>query len=69
MKPLEAEITCPNCGRQVRVRIANTVPGRTMNCQCGLAIHFEGDDGRRAQAAVDHLEQHLRRLNRQLRRR
>lgn len=57
---LKTEITCPQCRRKLPVRVAEMVPGREQKCVCGLTIKFKGDDGRKAQNAMDDLERTLK---------
>jgi transcription elongation factor Elf1 len=63
MKDIDADFECPNCKRKIKIKIKEMVPGRTKNCpSCGLVIRFSGDDGRRAQRALDDFEKNLKRL-------
>lgn len=67
MNDLTAEITCPNCGRQVKLKINEMVPGRSKTLSCGCTVQFTGDDGRKAQQALDDLERQLKKLSKTLR--
>lgn len=65
MNKLEADLPCPNCRRKFRQRIEDMVPGRTRRCPfCAIEIKFTGDDGRKAQRALDDLERTFKRLGR-----
>jgi len=65
MKKIEADIPCSKCGRNFRQRIEDMIPGRTRSCPfCSVEIRFTGDDGRKAQRALDDLERTVRRLGR-----
>lgn len=61
MADLRTEIECPNCGRKIRIKSKEMVPGRTKRCRCGYEIKFTGDDGRRMQRAANDLERELKR--------
>ena len=62
-KDLETEFVCPNCKRKMKIKIKEMVPGRTKKCpSCDLTICFSGDDGRKAQGALDNLQKTLKRL-------
>ena len=63
MTKLQAEITCPTCSRKVAIRVEQMAPGRSQTCpSCGTVFKFTGDDGGRAQKALDDLERTLRNL-------
>lgn len=64
MKDIENEIKCPNCGRRLRIKVKEMIPGTSKRCACGCQIKFTGDDGRKVQRALDDLERALRRLGR-----
>ena len=65
MPDLEAKVTCPNCGHQIKIKVKEMVPGRTKSCPyCHATINFTGDDGRKAQKALDDLEKSLKKLSR-----
>ena len=67
MKYLEAKINCPSCHRQVYIKVKEMIPGRYKKCpHCGTMLNFTGDDGRRAQKALDDLERSIKKLNRKL---
>jgi len=60
---LEADITCPSCKRKFKQRIEDMRPGNGRPCPgCGVDIRFEGDDGHRAQRALDDLQKSLKKL-------
>lgn len=66
MRDLEANVKCPNCGKPIRVKVREMVPGRSRACphQCGATIRFTGDDGRKVQKALDDLERTIQRFGR-----
>jgi len=65
MDKLEAEITCPSCKRKFPQRVEDMVPGRSGSCpNCRANIQWTGDDGRKAQKAIDDLKKTIRDLNR-----
>lgn len=66
MNDLTAKINCPNCGRQIRLKIKEMVPGRSKRLSCGCVVQFTGDDGRQAQKALDDFQKSLKQLNRKL---
>lgn len=67
MKDLYADIECPNCGQRARIEVREMVPGRSKDCpHCEAVFEFSGEDGRRAQRALDELEGQLKRLSREL---
>jgi DNA-directed RNA polymerase subunit RPC12/RpoP len=54
---LEASIECPNCMRKTKIKVKEMVPGRKKTCSgCGAEFSFTGDDGRKAQKALDDLK-------------
>ena len=60
---LKCEIACPQCDTKQQIRVAEMVPGRERKCShCNLTIKFSGDDGRKAQKAIDDLERSLKSL-------
>jgi hypothetical protein len=59
---LEHDFKCPNCGRTVKIKVREMYPGNSKRCVCGYEIQFSGDDGRKAQRALDDLERSLKRL-------
>jgi PHP family Zn ribbon phosphoesterase len=60
---LEADVTCPGCNRNFKLKVKEMVPGRSKKCpKCGASIHFKGDDGRKAQKAMDDLMRTLKRM-------
>jgi rRNA maturation endonuclease Nob1 len=57
---LEFDATCPNCKRTFKQRVEDMRPGNSRSCpNCGATIKFTGDDGRKAQQALDDLERTL----------
>ena len=67
MKKLELDIDCPSCNRKFKQRVADMRPGRSRSCpHCACQINFTGDDGRKAQKALDDLEKSLKKLGRTL---
>lgn len=60
---LEADIKCPKCSRTLKIKVAEMHPGRKKKCLCGAVIEFSGDDGRKAQRALDDLEKSFKRLS------
>lgn len=67
MDKLAAEVNCPNCETALRINVEDMIPGTSRSCpSCGATIRFTGDDGRRAQRALDDLERTVKDLNRRL---
>lgn len=65
MKNLEVKISCPNCEGIVRIKVKDMVPGRSKPCpHCQVSFKFTGDDGRKAQRALDNLERTLKKFGR-----
>jgi hypothetical protein len=64
MRDIEANVTCPSCKRPIPIKVREMVPGTSRICPhgCGATLRFSGDDGRKAQAALDDLERAFRRL-------
>jgi hypothetical protein len=64
MRDIEAKVTCPNCKRPIQIKVREMVPGTSRNCPhaCGATLKFSGDDGRKAQAALDDLVRTFQRL-------
>jgi hypothetical protein len=64
MHDMEATATCPNCNRPIPIKVREMVPGTSRSCPhgCGATLTFSGDDGRKAQSALDDLERAFRRL-------
>lgn len=63
MKKLEGTIQCPNCKRGIKIRVEEMVPGRSKKCpNCQTSIKFTGDDGRKAQEALDDLERTIKKM-------
>ena len=62
---LKAEVKCPACGCKLTIKVGDMVPGRKQSCpKCHAAITFTGDDGRKAQRALDDLEKTIKKLSR-----
>lgn len=62
---LKADVKCPACGYKLIIKVADMVPGRRQNCpKCRATISFTGDDGRKAQGALDDLEKTIKKLSR-----
>ncbi len=60
---LEAKMNCPNCNKNISVLIKEMIPGRRKRCSsCNADIKFSGDDGRRAQKALDDFEKSLKNM-------
>lgn len=58
---LEADINCPGCKRKIKIKVKEMVPGRNKTCSyCRAEIQFSGDDGRKAQKALDDFEKTLK---------
>ncbi len=65
MMELKSEIKCPACGRPLTIKVKDMVPGRKTSCpNCHAPISFTGDDGRKAQRALDDLQNTLRKMSR-----
>lgn len=60
---LTMDIECPGCKRNVKVRVEEMRPGGRKRCACGSVLKFEGDDGRKAQRALDDFEKSLKKLS------
>lgn len=52
---LPLEFQCPECRRKHSLKMRNVHPGKVIRCSCGAELRFQGDDPRRAQAAMDDL--------------
>ena len=62
---LKTDVTCPKCGHKFSIKVADMVPGRKTRCpRCPTEITFSGDDGRKAQQALDDLERSLKKWSR-----
>ena len=60
---LSGEFPCPRCKKTFHQFIDEMIPGNERKCpNCQETIRFSGDDGRRAQDAVDGLVKRLREL-------
>ncbi len=61
---LQFDVECPNCRRKFKQLVAEMRPGTSRHCPyCGVEIGFTGDDGRKAQRAVDNLTRTLKKLS------
>ena len=62
---LKSSFSCPKCGYQLSIKVRDMIPGRSQACpKCHTPIRFEGDDGRKAQRAMDDLQNALKKLSR-----
>lgn len=60
---LAFDIECPGCKRKISIKAKEMVPGRKKICpNCKAEITFSGDDGRKAQKALDNLEKSMKNL-------
>ena len=60
---LEVNVECPNCKRKMKVKVEDMHPGRKKSCpSCSAEINFTGDDGRKAQKAIDDFEKSFKNL-------
>lgn len=60
---LEADIECSECKRKVKIPVKDMVPGRSKRCPgCNTEFKFNGDDGRKAQKALDDFEKSVKDL-------
>lgn len=60
---LEVDIECPNCKKKLKTRLDNMRPGQKKRCtQCRSEISFTGDDGRKAQRAIDDFEKSIKKM-------
>ena len=60
---LETEFKCPNCERNMKIKVEDIRPGGKKNCpSCRAEISFTGDDGRKAQKAMDDLEKTIKNI-------
>ena len=58
---LPIPIKCPASKHTMQVLLETMRPGAGTNCsRCGIAIRFTGDDGAKAQKALDDLTDGLR---------
>jgi transcription initiation factor IIE alpha subunit len=61
---LEFDLECPNCKRKMAQKVEAMRPGASRRCpSCGAEITFSGDDGRKAQKALDDLTKSLKSLS------
>jgi Zn finger protein HypA/HybF involved in hydrogenase expression len=64
MKKLEVDITCPNCKKVYTVKVESMIPGKSTKCpKCSSITKFTGDDGRKAQKALDDFERSLKNMS------
>jgi rubredoxin len=69
MADLDFDLECPNCGRKMTVKVKDMYPGNFKVCTvCGFEIPFAGDDGRKAQRALNDFERKLKQLERKFKR-
>jgi hypothetical protein len=60
---LESEIECPSCKKKIKIKVEEMVRGRKKNCTwCRAEIKFTGDDGRKAQKAIDDFKKSLSKM-------
>ena len=60
---LEFDFKCLNCGHKMKIKVKEMYAGNTKTCRfCGCEIHFNGDDGRKAQRALEDLERTIKRF-------
>lgn len=60
---LDIDIECPSCKKKISVKVKEMVPGRKKKCpSCRSEIKFSGDDGRKAQKALDDLEKTMKNM-------
>lgn len=60
---LETEIECPNCKRQIKVKLEEMVPGKSKSCNwCKTEIKFTGDNGNEIQKSFDDFQKSLKKL-------
>ncbi len=60
---LEVDVECPSCKRKMKVKVQDMRPGKKKNCpSCRAEISFTGDDGRKAQKAIDDFEKSLKKM-------
>lgn len=51
---LEFDFECPNCKRKMVQKVEAMKSGSSTHCPgCGAEIKYSGDDGRKAQKALD----------------
>lgn len=63
MDTLKVSITCPQCRNKITIPVKEMFPGNHKNCPyCTLKITFTGDDGRKAQEALDDFQQKIKRM-------
>lgn len=60
---LSGEFPCPSCKKGFRQFIDELIPGNETTCpNCQATIRFSGDDGRRAQEAMDGLIRRMKEM-------
>jgi transposase-like protein len=65
---VEFDMKCPHCGHTLKQRVEALRPGRSRTCpSCRAEIRFTGDDGQKAQRALDDLERSIKNLSIKLR--
>lgn len=65
---LEFDLTCPKCKRKSKQKVKQMIPGSSRSCPyCGTLFQFTGDDGRKAQKALDDLEKTIKNMSKKLR--
>ena len=65
---LEFDLTCPKCKRKSKQKVKQMIPGASRSCPyCGTVFQFTGDDGRKAQKALDDLEKTIKNMSKKLR--
>lgn len=52
---MKLPVECPGCHRKFDIKLRDAAPGTVIPCGCGASIKLTGDDGRKAQAAMDKL--------------
>jgi transcription initiation factor IIE alpha subunit len=61
---LEFNLECPNCKAKMVQTVEGMRPGAGRTCpKCGAVIRFTGDDGRKAQKALDDLTSTIKRIS------
>ena len=61
---LKFDMRCPFCKKKFEQKIEDMRPGKSRSCPyCSAKIEFTGDDGRKAQKAIDDLKRSFDRLS------